>query len=520
MSKKALVINLVAHRCFIRHLEEEKLPQNELLFSAISNTYLPLLNMFANLEAEGIPFKVNMVVTPTLATMLADPVIQQQYIEWENKLISLGQAELGRYQKDSVQYKLAERYLNNEIKNLKDFQETFNQDILSKISYYADKGCIELMATAATCAFFPHYMDIPEALQAQIETGLQVHKKYFGLAPEGFWIPYMSYAPGIEHLIRPYGFSYSILDTHGILFATPKPEAGIFAPVRCRNSLAFFGRTNEDLNLFRGKKIYRNQDRDLGFEAERDYLENALGKTVSRFSTCYRYWSGNTSDDAWYDIDAAMEQAEADADAFIAEKKEKLCAAEKACGDRTLSMVSCFDINIFGTLWYEGIYFLEKVFRKLAEQDDITLSTCSELVDKQTNLQRVAPFPCATNGAGYGEDLIDISNAWMLRYVRKAADRMVDLTSRFTDDTGLKARTLNLAAKEVLLAMSGDWPRMLHDGEMPDYAEERFKESISAFTTVYDSLGSNSISTEWLTRIEKEHTLFPEMNYHVFSTKK
>jgi 1,4-alpha-glucan branching enzyme len=37
---------------------------------------------------------------------------------------------------------------------------------------------------------------------------------------------------------------------------------------------------------------------------------------------------------------------------------------------------------------------------------------------------------------------------------------------------------------------------------------------------VYESLGSNFISTEWLTNTEKRHTLFSEINYRVFSKRK
>ena len=157
--------------------------------------------------------------------------------------------------------------------------------------------------------------------------------------------------------------------------------------------------------------------------------------------------------------------------------------------------------------------------RKVAVNEDIELALYSELIGQQFNLEKVEPFPSSSEGTGYGENLLDNANSWMLRYVRKACERMIDLAARFTDDTGLKERSLNLAAKEVLLAMSADWPRMVLGGDHPDYAEFRFKESVAAFSTVYESLGSNAISTEWLTRMEKQHNIFPEMNYHVFATK-
>ena len=57
MSKKSIAITINCHKPFIRHLDDEHVSKNTALFQAISDTYLPLLNMFADLEAEGIPFK-------------------------------------------------------------------------------------------------------------------------------------------------------------------------------------------------------------------------------------------------------------------------------------------------------------------------------------------------------------------------------------------------------------------------------------------------------------------------------
>jgi 1,4-alpha-glucan branching enzyme len=134
-------------------------------------------------------------------------------------------------------------------------------------------------------------------------------------------------------------------------------------------------------------------------------------------------------------------------------------------------------------------------------------------------MQKISPFMSASIGSGYGEELLDSSNAWMCRYTRKAIERMVDLAERFPDDAGLKERSLNLAAKEVLLAMADDWPRMMHENWYPEFVRTRFEKYVSAFTTVYNSLGANFISTEWLTTKEKEDTLFPFINYRIFRKK-
>ena len=96
---------------------------------------------------------------------------------------------------------------------------------------------------------------------------------------------------------------------------------------------------------------------------------------------------------------------------------------------------------------------------------------------------------------------------------------MVDLAERFPSDTGLKARLLNMGAKELMIAQSVGWKKMLNSSYFPEYAEQMFTESIIDFTAVFDALGSNTVSTEWLTNLENKHALFPWMNYRIFSRK-
>ncbi|MBD5414594.1 MAG: DUF1957 domain-containing protein, partial [Treponema sp.] len=51
-------------------------------------------------------------------------------------------------------------------------------------------------------------------------------------------------------------------------------------------------------------------------------------------------------------------------------------------------------------------------------------------------------------------------------------------------------------------------------------ASMRFTQSINDFTAVFDALGSNTVSTEWLTNLENQHQLFPWMNYRIFNRKR
>ncbi|NLM01679.1 MAG: DUF1957 domain-containing protein [Treponema sp.] len=516
MSNKNLVLHINSHQDYLANSENHDSEKFNILFSSITQTFLPLLNMFANLEADGIFFKVSMVFTPSLCAMLADPVIQQAYIEWLDKLISFGETQISKNPN-------AEKYLKQLRYAKRDFTETLNQDILSKIDYYARRGNIELLATAATNCFLPHYIDLPEAINAQIETGLLSHRNFFSTSPEGFYLPFMGYTQGIERFIKSYGLRYTVLDSHGLLFADPVPQAGIFSPARCYNSLMIFPKDNETDELLFGEngyinnEIYLDTNRDVGFEEKLSKISKFLNSDKMRISTGFKYWTKNNE---IYDEQKANAQAIIDATNFLNNKSEKLQNAQDLLKGSDVCDVCVFDSELFGQKWAEGLIWLEQIFRQANKRDDINLVLYEDLTSDPFSYEKIQPFLSSNEGGGYGENLLDSSTGWMLRYVRKACERMIDLSSRFIDDTGLKARSLNLGAKEVLLAQSSDWAKMISSRSFPEYAKKEFTNCIINFTTLFDSLGSNSISTEWLTNTEKAHTIFPWINYHIFSPKK
>ncbi len=134
------------------------------------------------------------------------------------------------------------------------------------------KGKLELLATCATDLFVPHYADTKEIISAQIECGLNAYRQYFGETPEGFWIPELGYYPGLENLIKAYGFSYTVLDARSVLLAEKMPSKGIFYPVRTENSLAIFASDPQIEEMIFGEEgycsdeVYCNSNRDIGFD--------------------------------------------------------------------------------------------------------------------------------------------------------------------------------------------------------------------------------------------------------------
>lgn len=525
----SLIIN--CNQVFIRHNEKDvnnNIQVMNELFDAISNVYIPLLDMFENLEKDNILCRVGFVLSPVLCNLLSNNEVQDLYVNYLDTRIAFGNDELLRCKGQQALEKniqsTIERYQNLKI----EFLEKYNQNLISVFKNYMHKGYIELLATCATDIFIPHYADMKEVISAQIECGLNSFKQHFGEIPEGFWLPELGYIDGLEKIIKAYGFSYTIVDSRSLLLAKKIPSTGIFYPVRADNSLVFFGQEPNCHDEIYGEggfvnsPFYRNENKDVGFELEPENLKSIWTNEASRVETGFKYWNRNyrDADKSIYDQDTAKKQAQDDAVYFIQKKEEKLNKAAELMKDYDfVCLVSTIDAYELSQEWFEGVYWLECLIRR-AKKSDINLTSPSDMLENQYSLEKINPYFSSSNGEGYGENLLSSKNCWMMRYIRKACERMVDLADRFPTDTGLKTRLLNIGSVELMIAQSSSLAKMIDCNDNPEYAERRFKDSIEAFTQVFDSLGSNTVSTEWLTSLEAKDSLFPWMNYRVFSKKK
>ena len=528
--QKILSIVIKASQDFIRHSDEDlkdNAPVLNNFYEAISNVYIPLLRMIEKLENDKINCRFTLVLPPILCNMLSDPILQDGYITWLEKRNDLGKAELRRNKADE---KLSQIISDTVAKNkalIADFKDKYNKNLIPVFADYMNKGLIELMGTCGTDIFMPHYADLKEIISAQIESGLHAYRQYFGVMPEGFWLPAMGYTPGIEKLIRAYGYTYTILDSRSVLFAENVPEAGIFYPSRTDNSLVIFARNRViDSELFGENGIiysecYRNQNRDVGYELPMEKLSCLMDKDGIRYATGFKYWNRCFKDSGClYDKECAAAQVEKDAQAFVEKRCQTLDkAAELLPKYSFVTEICTLDISKLSKTWNEYADWLEKVIRK-ADAAGLSVQSCDKMCEEQYNLEKIEPYFSAGIGTGYGENLLSSKNCWMMRYIRKSCERMIDLAGRFPMDTGLKTRLLNLGAKELMLAQSLNLAKMINRSEFPQFAEKRFKESIAAFTSVFDSLGSNTVSTEWLTKLEARDSIFPWMNYRIFTKKR
>src|SRR6202035_3526004 len=105
-----LCLVLHAHLPYVRHPEYDDFLEEDWLYEAITETYIPLLDVFDNLERDGVDWRMTMSVTPTLAAMLSDPLLQYRYVRHIDNLIALARKEIERTRWEPEFNRLAHMY--------------------------------------------------------------------------------------------------------------------------------------------------------------------------------------------------------------------------------------------------------------------------------------------------------------------------------------------------------------------------------------------------------------------------
>ncbi|MDR2480159.1 MAG: DUF1957 domain-containing protein, partial [Treponema sp.] len=449
------------------------------------------------------------------------------YLAHIDRQIAFGKRELERTASEQPELQqLAKMYFDRAVDRRAALTGRYEGNILNAFDYYQRKGKIEILGTAATYAFLPFCCPYPEAVQAQIEVALSFYRQYLGIRPQGFWLPELGWSGEIDAHLKQYNFGFTIVDTHGFVFGRPAPVRGTFFPVKTPSGLFVLGRdfyAGKDFQRMAAEGPYRDNSRDSGYELPPEAIVPCVNPNGTRCCTGFKYWkvSLKRGQSEVYDPAAARAAAEEHARSFLEARIGRLSEAAQHMEEVPLSLCTSGAGN-FGRYWYEGPRFLEALFRLAPGYRELQFMTPSEYLCRQHIVSVEESIPEFASGGpnGYAEAWLHASSDWMYRHLVRAVDRMVELAERFPDDTGLKERALNQAAREILLAQASDWPKLLYKQDSTEYARRQIEESLRNFTTIYEALGSNYISTEWLTSLERRHNIFANINYRVFRRKR
>jgi len=526
MSLGQVAIVLHAHLPFVRHPESDYVLEEEWLFEAITETYIPLLNVLDGLLKDGVEFKLTLSLTPPLISMLRDNLLQDRYDRHLSKLIELADRERTQNKNNPHLVYLAEHYYQ-EFTTVRHIWEAWNRDLVSAFSRFLYSNNLEIITCGATHGYFPVMQMYPESVWAQIQLACEHYEQNFGCPPKGIWLPECAYYESIEYLIAKAGLRYFITDGHGILYARPRPRYGTYRPIFTETGVAAFGRDHESSQQvwsaevgYPGAPEYREFYKDLGWEADYEYIKPYIMPNGQRKNTGIKYHkiTGrglSLGEKELYDPYWAREKAAEHAGNFIFNRERQVEHLYSIMGRPPL-VVAPYDAELFGHWWYEGPWFLDFFFRKAwFDQQTFTLTHLSDYLQQNPVHQVCRPSQSSWGYRGFHEYWINETNAWIYPHLHKAMERMIALSEREPHSL-LEERALNQAARELLLAQSSDWAFIMRTGTMVPYAERRTKSHLLRFNKIYDDLMAESLDAGWLEKVETIDNIFPKINYRVY----
>ena len=527
MHRGYLSLVLHTHLPYVRYPEEEYFLEENWLYEAITETYIPLINVFERLVQDGVDFRITMSLTPPLISMLRDPLLQSRYIRHIDKLIELTVKEIDRTGYDAHFHGLALMYHRKFIEARETFVNVYKKDLIRAFKKFQDMGFLEIISSCATHGFLPILGVNENAARAQVMIGVDHYKKTFGCAPKGFWLPECGYYPGVDNILKEAGIKYFFVDSHGISNADPSPKFGVYAPLYCPSGVAAFGRDLESSKQvwsskegYPGDVDYREYYKDIGHELDHDYIKPYIHPNGLRINTGLKYWriTGKSHHKEAYVPEWAREKAAMHAGNFMF-NREKQVDHLAYYMDRKPIIVAPYDAELFGHWWFEGPMWIEFLARKIAyDQETVRMVTPSEYLEEYPVNQVAVPSASSWGWKGYSEQWLSGGTDWIYRYLHMAQQRMTELAEKFSKEitkpaqNSIRLRALNQAARELVLAESSDWAFIMKTGTMVPYAHKRTKLHINRFTKIYDDLLGGSIDREWLKEVELRDNIFSAMD--------
>ncbi|HVL25694.1 MAG TPA: 1,4-alpha-glucan branching protein domain-containing protein [Thermomicrobiales bacterium] len=496
----------------------------EWVHEAIAETYIPLWSALHDLADEGVDYKVTVSITPILAEQLSDPLIIEHFITYAEERAAWAAADISRFAdagEDELKA-LAVHFHHWYSRNLTEFRDRFNKDLLGSLKVLQDRGLVEISTSAATHGYLP-LLSRDSSIYGQIQTGVSSYQRHFGRRPKAIWLPECAYRPayldetngkevrrpGLESFLAAQGIRVFFTETHTVEGGQPVGKAageamGVYGSISRRyvvntqakeqvepgttyrsywvgdapGEVAVLGRNNRT-----GQQVWSGA---FGYPGDAWYREFHRKDGVSGM----QYWRIGGPDvdlgrKPTYVPERAQERVRDHARHFVGLVDELIRNYHDATGEYGI-IASNYDTELFGHWWFEGVDWLKEVLRGIAELDSVDLTTASGFVDAHSP-EDVMSLPESSWGMGGNHfTWMNVDTEWMWTPIHAAESRMEALVEQYPDAGGDMLDVLNQAARELLLLESSDWPFLVTTGQAKEYATQRFTEHVDRFNSLAD----------------------------------
>ena len=522
-----LQLVLHAHLPFVRHPEHAYALEENWLYEAVVDTYLPLLAMLERLARDGVPHAITISLSPTLCSMLEDPLLQSRTSAYLDRLLVLCEREQVRTRGDAQLHDLALFYTQH-YRALHDLFHAYGGRLIPAFRRLQDAGQVELITTAFTHPFLPFVAE-PAVRKAHIALAGQQHTALFGKPPKGLWLPECAYEENLAPLLAAQGVEYTFLESHGILGTAPCPPLGVDAPVYHPAGVTFFGRDPASSRQvwsatdgYPGDPWYRDFYRDVGFDLPLAEVLPFIHPDGIRVQTGLKYHrvTGPHVDlahKALYQPDIARQRALEHARHFVHSRLDHARQHAAGAEGRPAVITALYDAELFGHWWFEGPWFLEQVCRELAAHaNELVLRTPSTTIQHAPRF--VARPVASTWGAGgYAETWLNGTNDWVYPLSQQAEKTLLHwVRAQQWRTDPLAERVLQQMARELFLLQGSDWAFLMTTGTSAEYAAQRVQTHHQRFLQLAAFFSQGGLDEIWLQDVEKKDFLLQKLDLDIF----
>jgi 1,4-alpha-glucan branching enzyme len=504
------------------------------LCEAALDTYLPLLEQLRALEREGIPAPVTIGFTPILANQLASPAFGRELEAFfEQRLVACGEAPASLATTGDQALLPLVDYWRRHLERLRDLFRSTGGDLLAAFRDLQARGTLEIIGSAATHGYLP-LLRRDESVRLQLAVGFSEHRRLFGTAPVGCWLPECAYRPrhgerpGIEEFLEEAGFRFCFVDSHLARAGAPLGAYGD-VPLGAERFDAERHETARGVTArvahspYRAYRVSRTKpgvaalvrdprssmqvwSRQQGYPGDEWYLEFHKIRWPGGLKL-WRVTGGGVDlgDKRPYEPARAHERA-ADHARHFSDLLDSLGRAKAGL------VVAPFDTELFGHWWFEGVDFLASTYRELRHRPGVRPVTAGRHLREHPPEQalRLAEGSWGVNGD---------HSMWMNDQTRWTWDRLWPLEDAFWDAApaalavSAARPVLAQAARALLLAQASDWQFILSTGAVPDYAERRFNGHCQDVERLLDGLRTGTLegATRLADELAQRDAVFPDV---------
>ncbi|HEY2804745.1 MAG TPA: 1,4-alpha-glucan branching protein domain-containing protein [Gemmatimonadales bacterium] len=478
------------------------------LCEAAVDTYIPLLDALDCLAADGVSAPVTLGITPVLAAQLSNPAfLTEVEAFFAQRLVACEEAPASLAASGDAALLPLVAFWRGRLTHLRDVLHRADGDLIAAFRRHQDEGRIEITSSCATHGFLP-LLGRDESIRLQLFAGLNEHRRLFGRAPTGCWLPECAFRPpgpwhppgarakayrqGTAHHLAAAGYRYFFVDAH-------LPQAGEYLGVYGEVMRGAANETEVQHAVGRGDADHASAHRRSPYRAYR-VSGGPIEALVRDPRSTRQVWSrheGFPGDPAYlefhkirwpgglklwrvtggdvdlggkvaYDPAAARERARRHAEHFAWILGD---IAATHPGDDAI--VAPFDTELFGHWWFEGVDFIADLYRSLGSSP-VLPATAREHVEAHPAKTTVRLGEGSWGANGDFSMWLNDQTAWTWQRLWPLEEAFWSVARRALSGNAAQRRILAQAARSLLLAQASDWQFVISTGAASDYAERRF----------------------------------------------